>query len=76
MQLFERAVSDNPSIVTPLGAGNFNPLAAWVAPHIHYGASSVSFAELVEDATGAPLSADALFCHLRDRHVEEPAPAA
>jgi carboxypeptidase Taq len=73
-QLFERAVADDASIKDKLASGDFAPYRAWVAPHIHHRASQVSFSQLVEDATGASLSATALKRHLRQRYIEEAAP--
>lgn len=73
-QLFERATADDPDIRPGLARGDFGPYRAWVAPRIHHRASQVPFATLVEEATGAPLSADALKRHLRRRYLEEAAP--
>jgi carboxypeptidase Taq len=73
-QTFERALDDDPDILTGLGNGDFGPYRDWVAPRIHARASEVPFAELVMDATGAPLSAESLKRHLRRRYLEENAP--
>jgi carboxypeptidase Taq len=75
-QLFERAVKDNPAVLTDLAKGDFAAYRAWVVPKVHKRSSQISFSSLVEDATGAPLSADALKRHLRRRYLEEPAPVA
>lgn len=74
-QLFERASAQDPSISVRLGQGDFAPYRAWVGPRIHHRASQVPFAALVEEATGAPLSAAALKRHLRRRYIEEAGPA-
>ena len=71
-QLFERANGEDAAILPALARGDFGPYFAWVKPRIHERASLVSFAELVEDATGAPLSADAFKRHIRRRYLEEP----
>ncbi len=73
-QLFERATSDDAEILPALGRGDFGPYFAWVRPRVHARASLVSFADLVADATGAPLSAEAFKRHVRRRYLEEPAP--
>ena len=73
-QLFERAASDDPSILPRLEHGDFTALATWVAPRIHHRASLVDFGRLAADAAGAALSADALLRHLKNRYLEEPAP--
>jgi len=70
-QLFERAVRDDPAVLLNLRDGDFAAYRAWVGPRIHARASKVPFAELVVDATGAPLSADGLKRHLRRRYLEE-----
>lgn len=73
-QLFERAVQDDRAVLERLSYGDFGPYRAWVAPRIHERASEVSFAQLVEDATGAPLGVDALKRHLQRRYLDEEAP--
>lgn len=73
-QLFERAVADDPAVLANLADGDFAPYRAWVGPRIHARASQVPFADLVQDATGRPLSADSLKRHLRRRYLEEAAP--
>ena len=71
-QLFERARADDPEILPALGRGDLSPYFGWVKPRIHQRASLTSFAELVHDATGAPLSAEAFKRHVRRRYLEEP----
>ena len=73
-QLFERANADDPEILPALGRGDFGPYFGWVRPRVHERASLVSFSDLVTEATGAPLSADAFKRHVRRRYLEEPAP--
>ncbi len=70
-QLFERATADDAEILPALGQGDFTPYFAWVRPRVHERASLVSFADLVETATGAPLRADAFKRHVRRRYLEE-----
>jgi len=71
-QLFERATADEPAILEGLRRGDFVPYFAWVKPRVHQRASLVPFATLVQDATGAPLSAAAFKRHVRQRYLEEP----
>ncbi len=73
-QLFERANADDPAILPALARGDFGPYFAWVRPRVHARASLVPFAELVSDATGAPLTADAFKRHIHRRYVEESTP--
>jgi carboxypeptidase Taq len=71
-QLFERALAEDADILPALGRGDFSPYFAWVKPRIHERASLVGFQTLVQEATGAPLSAEAFKRHLRRRYLEEP----
>ena len=73
-QLFERANADDPDILPALGRGDFKPYFAWVKPRVHERASLSSFADLVQEATGAPLSAEAFKRHVKRRYLEEAAP--
>jgi carboxypeptidase Taq len=73
-QLFERACADDRSILPRLGEGDFGPYRAWIAPRVHQRASTVPFADMVLDATGAPLSGASLMRHLRHRYLQEPRP--
>ena len=70
-QLFERACSDDPTILPALERGDFKPYFAWVRPRIHEQASLKSFDDIVVAATGQKLSAEALKRHLRKRYLEE-----
>ena len=70
-QLFEIAVREDPALLQNFRNGDFEPYRAWVGPRIHARASKVPFAELVVDATGAPLSAESPKRHLRQRYLEE-----
>ena len=71
-QLFERAQSDDHSIVPALRKGDFKPYFNWVKPRIHEQASLKSFDDIVVEATGSKLSGAALKRHLRARYLDEP----
>ena len=73
-QLFERANADDPGIRPALARGDFGPYFGWARPRVHARASLVGFDQLVTEATGASLSADAFLRHVRRRYLEEPAP--
>ena len=73
-QLFERANADDPQIRPALSRGDFGPYFAWARPRVHARASLVGFNDLVTEATGATLSADAFKRHIRSRYLEEAAP--
>jgi carboxypeptidase Taq len=75
-QLFERAQADDPAILPSLAQGDFAPYRAWVHPRVHQRASLLPFADLVMEATGAALSADALKRHLAGRYLAEAGPGA
>jgi carboxypeptidase Taq len=75
-QLFERANADDPEILPSLGRGDFGPYFDWVKPRVHERASLTSFAAVVEDATGGPLTADAFKRHVKRRYLDEAAPGA
>ncbi|HUZ12631.1 MAG TPA: carboxypeptidase M32 [Caulobacteraceae bacterium] len=72
-QLFARATADAPDILPALARGDFSPYFSWVKPRIHERASLADFATLVQDATGAPLSAEPFKAHLKARYLDEPA---
>ncbi|MGH7011089.1 MAG: hypothetical protein ACREEX_09650, partial [Caulobacteraceae bacterium] len=74
-QLFEAALKEKGDILQGLSRGDFRPYFAWVKPHVHERASLVPFAALIEEASGAPLSAEPLKRHLARRHLEEAEPA-
>lgn len=68
-QLFQAACDDNPEIASGLSSGDFRALFAWLRPHVHQRASSASTAEILQDATGAPLGTAAFKAHVRDRYL-------
>ncbi|HVT36093.1 MAG TPA: carboxypeptidase M32 [Nevskiaceae bacterium] len=68
-QLFEAATRADPGILPSIAKGDFKPYYAWVKPNVHAKASSEPLARIIEQATGAPLSADALLRHLRQRYL-------
>jgi carboxypeptidase Taq len=73
-QLFERANAEDPAIRPALARGDFGPYFTWARSRVHARASLVGFDQLVTEATGQPLSADAFMRHVRRRYLEEPAP--
>ncbi len=73
-QLFERANAEDPEIRPALARGDFGPYFGWVRPRVHARASLVGFDQLVTEATGGPLTADAFLRHVRRRYLEEAAP--
>jgi carboxypeptidase Taq len=49
--------------------GEFAPITGWLKDHIHGQASRLSMAELLQQATGAPLTTDAFRRHLQGRYL-------
>src|SRR5207302_7023456 len=54
-QLFAAARAALPGLADAIGRGEFAPLLAWLRQTVHAQGSLLSTAELVEQATGAPL---------------------
>jgi carboxypeptidase Taq len=54
-----------------IGRGDFAPLLAWLRERIHGRGAMPRFAELVEHATGGPLSVQPFLAHLRMRYLGE-----
>jgi carboxypeptidase Taq len=68
-QLFETARGAIPDLMPAIAEGDFAPLFAWLREKIHCQASLLPTAELVESATGRPLSTASFERHLRDRYL-------
>lgn len=71
-QLFARATKDDARILPQLGRGDFKPLLEWTRTNIHSAASLYATSdEVMQRATGKPLSADAFKAHLKQRYLDE-----
>ena len=70
-QLFRTATNSDLSIMTSLAVGDFTPLVGWLKEHIHSRGSSVSFDQLLIDATGEPLNSDHFINHLKARYQND-----
>ena len=68
-QLFAAAKQALPDLAEQIGRGEFAPLFDWLRIHIHGKGSLLSTADLVLDATGAPLRTAAFEAHLRRRYL-------
>lgn len=64
-QLFDAASGAIGDLPDHIAAGDFEPLLAWLREHVHAHGRRLSADELVERATGAPLSSTAFLAHLR-----------
>ncbi len=71
-QLFAQARKDDARILPQLGVGDFKPLLEWTRANIHCVASLYPTSDdVLQRATGKPLSADAFKAHLKERYLEE-----
>jgi carboxypeptidase Taq len=64
-QLFEAAKSQTPGLEDEFAQGDFSHLLEWLRANVHRHGKRYSAEELVQRATGKPLSAEALLNHLR-----------
>lgn len=67
-QMFQAAKRSDSSILPSLERGDFKPLYAWLRTHVHGVGSRYATPELIERATGAPLSAKPYINHLTERY--------
>jgi carboxypeptidase Taq len=68
-QLFAAAREALPGLLDDIARGDFAPLLQWLRHNVHAKGSLLSTAELVESATGSPLSTLAFERHLRARYL-------
>ena len=68
-QIYAAAILAVPAIPDAIAIGDFQPLMAWLAEHIHGKGSLLSTSELIESATGCPLDDTAFKTHLRARYL-------
>jgi len=65
-QLYNKAVADEPHIPSDLATGKYESLLGWMRTNIHQQGSHHLPADLIQSATGAPLSATAHLEHLKE----------
>lgn len=63
-QLFEAVRASMPSVDDDIAAGRFEPLLSWLRSKVHLRGGTALLPEIVEDATGAPLTSAAFLRHL------------
>ena len=68
-QLFQAARTEIPDLMERIGRGDFASLLGWLRTRVHNQGRSVLPAEVIENATGKPLDADALKRHLSARYL-------
>ena|ERR1051326_4666084 len=68
-QLFAALREALPDVTDRIGRGEFAAVFDWLRAHIHGKGSLLSTADLVQEATGAPLGTTAFERHLRERYL-------
>ena len=66
-QFFEKAMEDMPDLHEQFAQGRFEALKLWLNEHIHAHGQRYRAADLCEQVTGKPLSADPLLRHLESK---------
>ena len=74
-QLRAAACTQNPDILPSVARGDFTPLLTWLRTNVHSKASSAPLQDILKNATGAPLQADAFLTHIRRRYLDQAADA-
>ncbi len=69
-QLFVAVEQAIPNVNEALSCGDFQPLLGWLRAHVHESGSMCSVSDMLTQATGKPLTADAFKAHLRARYIE------
>jgi len=67
-QFFDAAVAAHPQIPAQIEAGQFDTLRTWLSSNIHVYGRALSADEIVERATGRPLSAAPYLAYLRSKY--------
>jgi len=70
-QLWESLRSHIPEVEEQIGRGEFSGLFAWLREHVHGLGAKVTVKELMKNATGQPLSANALLRYVESKYLEE-----
>jgi carboxypeptidase Taq len=68
-QLFQAARQALPGLMDAIAQGDFRPLKGWMGEKVHAQASLLSTSDLVRQATGQPLGAQAFKNHVRERYL-------
>jgi len=69
-QFFEGATRTHPQIGAEVAAGEFGTLRSWLTEHIYQHGRKYTARELVQRATGGPLSLDPYIRYLRGKYGE------
>ncbi len=68
-QLMEKLKQDMPDIGDHVRNGDFAPIRAWMTDRVHQYGSRYTGEELINNATGKPLSAEAWLNHVQGRYL-------
>ncbi len=70
-QLFESLRKATPDYEARVAKGDFSAVTGWLAANVHAEGARLPAQELVQKATGKPLSAAASLRYLEARYLEE-----
>jgi carboxypeptidase Taq len=70
VQLFEQAVSDNPTIPGDLSGGRYDTLLGWLRANVHQQGKKYLPNELLTRVTGRPLTAKPYLAYLKRKYTE------
>ena len=70
-QLYEALRNDRPELDDEIAAGQFSGLFEWLRQNVHSLGASLSTPELIQNATGKPLSASAWLRYVEGKYLEE-----
>ena len=70
-QLYESLRSERPELDQEIAAGQFGGLFEWLRTNVHSLGASLSMPEIIERATGKPLSASAWLRYVEAKYLEE-----
>ncbi len=70
-QLHDRLRSDCPTLDDDIANGRFAPLFQWLRDNVHGFGSKVGTPELIKNATGKPLSANAWLRYVEGKYLQE-----
>ena len=69
-QLFEAACKAQPDLLPGIARGDFSPLVDWLRANVHRHGSRLPADQLMTEATGRPLDADAFKRHIQRRYLD------
>lgn len=68
-QLFQSLKKNQPNVESDIASGHFNGILEWLRENVHQNGSYLTQEELVEKATGLPLSTAAFKHHVEERYL-------